>query len=343
MQVLKLNISLLLVFLVSACQSQTETAHDKTSIMNYNQLSEAEKQVILHKGTERPWTGEYTDNKKPGTYICRQCNAPLYQSADKFDSHCGWPSFDDEIQGAVRRVLDADGRRTEIVCAHCNGHLGHVFEGEGFTDKNTRHCVNSISMLFIDEGETLPAVLSPKPETQTDTATFGAGCFWCVEAIFQQLKGVSHVESGYAGGKVKNPTYKMVCAGGTGAVEVAQIVFDSSIISYEALVDIFFHTHNPTTLNKQGNDVGDQYRSVIFYHSEGQRETAEKVLKSTDDSDLWQDPIVTTVEALYNYSTAEDYHQNYFNENKDKNPYCSAVIAPKVKKFQAKYQALLKD
>lgn len=128
----------------------------------FNPLNDAEKHVILKKGTERPFTGEYTDLKEEGTFICRQCNLPIYHSRDKFSSHCGWPSFDEHLSDNVKRVPDADGRRTEIVCANCDGHLGHVFEGEGFTPKNTRHCVNSISMKFIPERESLPEVIPAK-------------------------------------------------------------------------------------------------------------------------------------------------------------------------------------
>jgi len=143
--------------LVSACQQKTTKKMEQNA--KYNKLNDYEKKVLLEKATDRPYTAEYTDNKKTGTYICRQCNNPLYESKDKFDSHCGWPSFDDEIKGSVKQIPDADGMRVEIVCNNCQGHLGHVFMGEGFTSKNTRHCVNSTSMVFVELGKELPAVI----------------------------------------------------------------------------------------------------------------------------------------------------------------------------------------
>ena len=334
------------LLLVTSCNAQigseNMTNQKKTNTIKYNKLTEAEKRIILQKGTEYPNTGEYNKHYEDGTYICRQCNQQLYKSSSKFNSNCGWPSFDDEIDGAVNRILDSDGRRTEIVCSNCTGHLGHVFIGENFTAKNTRHCVNSISMKFIPKEQSIPEIITSKEVTELDTITFGAGCFWCVEVLFQKLKGVSHVESGYAGGKIKNPTYKMVCQGNTGSVEVAQLVYDPKIISTETLIDIFFHVHDPTTLNRQGNDAGEQYRSVIFYHSSQQKEIAKNVLKRIDSSKLWNEPIVTTIESIYNYSIAEDYHQNYYNNNSSTNGYCNMVIRPKVKKFKIKYADLIK-
>lgn len=177
---------------------------------------------------------------------------------------------------------------------------------------------------------------------QFEEATFGAGCFWCVEAVFEDLKGVKKVEAGYAGGHVKNPTYEEVCTGNTGHAEVAHIVYDPDVISYEQLLTVFWHTHNPTTLNRQGADVGTQYRSVIFYHNEKQKEIAEKSLKETDASDLWDDPIVTKISPLKNYSKAENYHQNYY-ENNPNAGYCQVVIAPKLQKFRKEFSYLLKD
>lgn len=175
-----------------------------------------------------------------------------------------------------------------------------------------------------------------------DTATFGAGCFWCVEAVFQQMKGVEKVESGYAGGHVENPTYKQVCSGTTGHAEVARIWFDPSIISYETLLTIFWHSHDPTTLNRQGADEGTQYRSVIFYHNEAQKQAAMLSKTQTDSSGLWPNPIVTEISEVPAYYPAEDYHQNYLNNNPNQ-PYCSAVVGPKVQKVRKEFKHLLKD
>ncbi|MEX0681559.1 MAG: peptide-methionine (S)-S-oxide reductase MsrA [Balneolales bacterium] len=173
-------------------------------------------------------------------------------------------------------------------------------------------------------------------------ATFGAGCFWCVEAIYQRVSGVISVESGFSGGHIEDPSYNQVVSGNTGHAEVAHITFDPAVISFEQLLEVFWHTHDPTTLNRQGADIGPQYRSVIFYHNNDQKQIAEASLKKTDTSGLWDDPIVTEISPLINYYKAEDYHQNYFNNNPDAG-YCSIVIAPKVAKFKKDFPHLLQD
>lgn len=178
--------------------------------------------------------------------------------------------------------------------------------------------------------------------SETKQATFGAGCFWCTEAVFQRLKGVKKVEPGYAGGNVKNPTYREVCSGRTGHAEVARITFDPSVISYDQLLTVFWHVHNPTTKNRQGADVGSQYRSVIFYQNEDQKEKAKASKEEADQSSLWDDSIVSEIEPLNKFYKAENYHQNYYNENPNAG-YCSAVIAPKVKKLNREFSNLLKD
>lgn len=179
-------------------------------------------------------------------------------------------------------------------------------------------------------------------EVKLDTATFGAGCFWCVEAVFQRLKGVYSIESGYAGGHVKKPTYEQVCSGTTGHAEVAQITFAPSVISYEELLDVFWRTHDPTTLNRQGNDAGTQYRSVIFYHSDTQKSIAEKSKKEIEASGLWKDPIVTEISPLMAFYKAENYHQNYYNTHPYQ-PYCTFVIDPKIKKFKQLFKDRVKE
>lgn len=182
-------------------------------------------------------------------------------------------------------------------------------------------------------------ITNAEGSAQRDTATLGGGCFWCVEAIYQDLKGVQKVVSGYAGGSVANPTYKEICTGTTGHAEVIQVIFDPALIRYDEILEIFFTVHDPTTLNRQGNDVGTQYRSVIFYHSEAQKDIAEKV--KNDAAAIWDDPIVTEIAPRTQFYKAEDYHQNYYKDNPYQ-PYCAYIISPKVKKFREKYMDKLK-
>lgn len=276
--------------------------------MTFNKLTPEEERVIIHKGTEMPFTGEYYKHKEAGTYTCKQCGAPLYRSSDKFDSGCGWPSFDDEIPGAVKRTPDADGMRTEITCAKCGGHLGHVFEGERFTEKNVRHCVNSISLNFVPASQ----------EVKTEKAYFAGGCFWGTEYLLQQVEGVISTRVGYMGGKTRNPTYKEVCYENTGHAEAVEVVFDPTKTDYEKLARYFFEIHDPTQLNRQGPDVGDQYRSAVFYVDETQKQIAEKLIKILKDKGY---KVVTEVTKAGEFYEAEKYHQDYYNYT-GKEPYC---------------------
>lgn len=280
--------------------------------MKYDQLTPEEENVIIHKATERPFTGKYLDNKEAGVYTCKRCGAELYRSADKFDSHCGWPSFDDEIPGAVKRLPDADGIRTEIVCANCGGHLGHVFAGEELTDKNIRHCVNSISLSFIPE-----AVVSGYQK-----AYFAGGCFWGVEYFMQLEAGVISVKSGYMGGTKANPTYQEVCTGKTGHAETVEIEYDPSLVTYEKLARLFFEIHDPTQVNGQGPDIGSQYRSEVFYTGDDQKQTAEKLIRILEAKGL---DIATKVTSAGTFWQAEGYHQDYY-ENNGKQPYCHVRV-----------------
>ncbi len=275
--------------------------------MEYNDLTPEEERVIIGKGTERPFTGEYLNNKEEGTYICKRCGAPLYRSDDKFDSHCGWPSFDDEIPGAVKRIPDPDGRRTEIVCTNCGAHLGHVFLGEGFTDKDTRHCVNSISMMFV-----------PVASKNLKRAYFASGCFWGTEYYFMKANGVVKTAVGYMGGHVDNPTYEQVSGKKTGHLETTEIEYDTNKTSYENLVKLFFETHDFTQTNGQGPDIGPQYLSCIFYSDEEEKEIAERYIVILESKGY---KVATMVKPATKFWVAEDYHQQYYEHN-GKTPYC---------------------
>lgn len=291
-------------FFVSCSYSQTSKNKEN---MKYNELTAEEEAVIIHKGTERPYTGELLNNKRTGTYVCKRCDAPLYKSEDKFESHCGWPSFDDEIEGAVKRIPDTDGHRTEIICSNCGAHLGHVFLGEGFTPKNTRHCVNSISMKFIEE-----------KNVNIKTAYFASGCFWGTEFYFMKATGVKHTAVGFMGGHVENPTYQQVCGKDTGHLETTEVEYDTTKTSYEDMVKLFFETHDFTQSNGQGPDIGPQYLSCIFYNDDTEKTIAEKYIAILESKGY---KVATMLKPVSVFWKAEDYHQQYYDK-KSGRPYC---------------------
>ena len=267
-------------------------------------LTEAEKGILQDKGTEPPFTGKYTKHFERGVYVCRQCGEPLYLSDAKFASECGWPSFDDEIPGAVKRQADADGRRTEILCAACGGHLGHVFTGEKFTGKDTRHCVNSASLVFI-----------PQNQWPLERALLAGGCFWGVEHYLGQAPGILSVRSGYTGGHTEKPTYEEVCSGKTGHAEAVEVIFDPKRITYEQLAKLFFEIHDPTQVNRQGPDVGTQYRSAVFYLSDEQKRTAEALIEQLRAKGY---KVATEVVPAGTFWPAEEYHQDYLRKHPER-------------------------
>jgi peptide methionine sulfoxide reductase msrA/msrB len=273
----------------------------------YNKLTPEEERVIVRKGTEPPFSGEFHNHFDKGIYTCKRCGKALFESSSKFRSDCGWPSFDDQIAGAVKRQPDADGMHTEIICANCGAHLGHVFSGERLTDKNTRYCVNSISMNFIEASK-----------RQTARATFAGGCFWGVEYHFQQVPGVISTSAGYAGGNLENPTYEQVCTGKTGYAEAVEVLYDPNKTSYEQLAKLFFEIHDFTQSNRQGPDIGTQYRSVIYYLDNQQKEVADRLIETLRQKGY---DVKTDVQPATKFWPAENYHQDYYKNN-GKLPYC---------------------
>ena len=299
---------ILVLFLILSSLAASENT---LKVLELNELTSDEKRVILNKGTERAFSGKYYKYKKYGTYTCKQCDAPLYKSSSKFDSGCGWPSFDDEIKGAVKRVTDADGHRVEILCANCNAHLGHIFKGEGLTSKNIRHCVNSISLNF-----------EKSPHSKNKKAYFAGGCFWGVEYHFEKLEGVKSVVSGFMGGNTKNPSYMDIVKGGTNHLEVVEVTYDSSVVSYESLVKLFFEIHDPTQVYGQGPDIGSQYLSAIFTSQKDEKEIIYKLVEILHSKGL---KIATKIYSEVPFYKAEDYHQDYYSKTA-KEPYCHTYI-----------------
>lgn len=273
----------------------------------YGPLSDEEKHIIVDKATEPPFSGRYDKFHQFGVYACRRCGAPLYTSAEKFNSGCGWPAFDDAIPGAVMQFPDADGRRIEIVCAQCNAHLGHVFAGENFTQKNTRHCVNSRSLCF-----------EPQDGKNIRRAVFAGGCFWGVEALMKKQPGVLAAVSGYCGGETDFPDYRQVCSGDTGHAEAVEIFYRPELTGFEELCRYFLEIHDPTQHNRQGPDFGTQYRSAIFYLDDAQRQTARELLDILRQKGY---EVKTELSPFGRFWNAEAYHQHYYAKN-GKEPYC---------------------
>jgi peptide methionine sulfoxide reductase msrA/msrB len=318
---------------------QNFTKPSKTELKKM--LTPLQYDVTQEEGTERPFKNEYNDNKRAGIYVDIISGEPLFSSKDKFDSGTGWPSFTKPI--AKEAVTTKEDRRlfstrTEVRSKIADSHLGHVFE-DGPSAKNhpsgtgLRYCMNSASMRFIPVeemekegyGEYLKLFSdAAKPNTnegvdksadKSNFATLAGGCFWGMEDLVRQQPGVINVVNGYTGGKIPNATYELVKSGATGHAESIEVEFDPKKTSYEKLIRFFFRIHDPTTRNRQGNDVGTQYRSAIFYHNDEQRQIAEKVKTEVEASGKWKNPIVTEIVAASPFYKAEEYHQDYLQKN----------------------------
>ena len=291
-------------------------------------LTPEQFRITQQNGTERPFTGKYDKHFEHGLYVDVVSGEPLFSSLDKFDSGCGWPAFSQPAGEEVlaERVDRSHGMvRVEVRSAVADSHLGHVFEDGPQERGGLRYCINSAALRFVPlvkmEALGYGAHLERFREAgvkvpKTETAILAGGCFWGMQEILREIEGVITTRVGYCGGNLPNATYEAVKRGGTGHAESIQIVFDPEQLSFQALLeDWFFRMHDPTTLNRQGNDIGDSYRSTIFYSDETQKAVAQAAIEAAGASGRWNKPIVTTVEPIKNWSDAEEYHQDYLRKN----------------------------
>ncbi|PCH73310.1 MAG: protein-methionine-S-oxide reductase [Flavobacteriaceae bacterium] len=304
---------------------------ENTNLFWKSDLTKTQYYIMREKGTERSFSHSYNDNKNRGVYVCAACDNPLYSSVNKFNSGTGWPSFWQAYSSkSILIGLDSSigMTRNEVVCLRCDGHLGHVFM-DGPAPTGVRHCINGGALNFVREQKYAKSV-------------FAQGCFWCVEEIFEAVKGVKTVVSGFAGGMEKSPTYQQVSKGKTTHAEAVEVYYDSDVVSYQDLLKVYFNSGDISQVNGQGNDIGAQYRSVLFYTSEDQKNKIQKYIQKLEATGDYKRGISVEVYKLKKFYKAEKHHQDYVKLHPNQG-YVKAVSIPRYNKAVKNFPELLKN